>query len=150
MNTATTEPLTKRTQDEIVARIKTVAKDDFFGFERTDYLECLDYEHAKEFLKEDTTESQWLEALNKAKAPAESIMEYMPFAWDKANNCRGISASRSISHMTAWLWLHGDEELFNRFAQEEYRHYGKEKLIVVCEAFGIDWKALDDGVRTNG
>jgi hypothetical protein len=51
--------------------------------------------------------------------------------------------------MMGWLWLLGDEELHNKIEAIEYEHYGKEKLIAICEHFGWDWKKLDDGRRVN-
>lgn len=129
-----------KTQDEIVARIRTRKKHDFFGFETSEYLDYLDFAHAKEFLKEGTTPEQWEKVHSKAKTPEEAIKDYMPFAWDKANNCRGISAGRSICHMIAWLWLDGKDwpEL------EDYGYYGKPQLVRVCKEYDIDWQALDD------
>jgi hypothetical protein len=47
------------------------------------------------------------------------------------------------------MWLMGNKAL-EGMEEIEYEHYGKEKLIYVCEFFGLDWKQWDDGVRTNG
>jgi len=74
----------------------------------------------------------------------------MPFAWEKANGCRGISASRSLRHMVAWLWLDGQDEFLEKWNDlRDYEYYGKPQLIAICELYGIDWKKFDDGVRTN-
>lgn len=134
-----------RTQDEIVARIKDRKDRDMFGFEVNEYVDYLDYAHAKEFLKDDTTQKQWEKEQAKTKTPGESIKDYMPFAWEKANNCRGLSASRSISHMVAWLWLDGKDwpEL------EDYQYYGKPQLVRICKEYDIDWRALDDNLWRN-
>ncbi len=129
-----------RTQDEIVARIRDRKEHDFLGFEVSEYIDYLDYAHAKEFLKDDTTEERWEKVRKGTKTPAEAIKGYMPFAWDKANNCRGISAGRSIQHMVAWLWLDGKDwpEI------EDYEYYGKPQLVRICKEYDIDWRALDD------
>lgn len=129
-----------KTQDEIVARVRIRKEHDFFGFETSEYLDYLDFAHAKEFLKPDATPEQWEKVHSKAKSPEDAIKDYMPFAWDKANNCRGISAGRSICHMIAWLWLDGKDwpEL------EDYEYYGKPHLVRICKEYGIDWRALDD------
>lgn len=134
-----------RTQEEILERIKFWEDDDFLGTKRRDLVEFLDFENAKQFLKDEVTESDWTKEVD----PVACIKNYMEFAWDKANNCRGLSAWRSIEHMTAWIWLLGDEDLQKKFDETEYEHYGKEKLIVVCEHLGIDWEKYDDGIRTN-
>ena len=129
-----------RTQDEIVARIKARKDQDFFGFEVSEYVDYLDYTHAKEFLKDDTNQEQWEKVRSEVKTPEEAIKNYMPFAWDKANNCRGISAGRSLMHMIAWLWLDGKDwpEI------ENYEYYGKPQLVRICKEYDIDWRALDD------
>lgn len=135
----------KRTQDEIVERIRNRKASDFFGFESGEYVDYLDYAYAKEFLKDDTSQEQWKEAQKVVKSPEDTIKDYMSFAWEKANNCRGISASRSILHMIAWLWLDGKDwpEI------EDYAYYGKPQLVRICEEYGVDWRALDDGRWVN-
>lgn len=136
-----------RTIDEIAAKIPTC--DDLFGTVRGDLMEWLPFDRAVklDLLKEGATEAKW----NAAGFPRpltddsaiNEIKSYMPFAWGKANDCRGLSAGRSLCHMSAWLWLLGvddsDEQL------DDYSHYGKPQLRAICEAFGVDWKALDDG-----
>lgn len=134
-----------KTQDEIVARIKDRKEHDVFGFEVSEYVDYLDYAHAKEFLKEGTTQEQWEEVRGETMTPEEAIKDYMPFAWDKANNCRGISAGRSISHMIAWLWLGGKDWP----VIEDYKYYGKPQLVRICKEYGIDWRALDDNRWAN-
>lgn len=139
-----------RTQDEIIDRIQKRKADDFLGFEVGEYIDFLDYDHATQFLKPDTTRVQWLEMYKEPTAEnVKAVMKnYMQFAWDKANDSRGISANRSISHFDAWLWLMDDGtlEVVNAV---EYEHYGKEKLIAICEKYGWDWKQWDNGERTN-
>jgi hypothetical protein len=145
-----TTPLT-RTQEEIVARIREIQPVDFFGWEATDLLAYLSFELAKPFLKDDATAEEWAEAdkpFTRESVVAE-IVEYMPFAWDKANDQRGISANRSISHMRAWTWLLNDGT-YEKMEALEYQHYRKEKLISFCESMGLDWKQWYDGERTNG
>ncbi len=135
-----------RTQDEIVARIRDRRKHDLLGFEVSEYIDYLDYAHAKEYLKGDTTEERWEKVRKETKTPEETIKDYMPFAWDKANNCRGISAGRSIQHMVAWLWLDGKE-----WAEEieDCEYYGKHQLVRICREYGIEWRDLDDNRWTN-
>jgi hypothetical protein len=140
-----------RTQEEIVARINEREKIDFFGFERDDYLKRLDYEHAKPFLADGVTHNQWIEATaTTAKDDAgirQVAIEYMDFAWEKANNERGLSAARTMSHYTAWFWLLGHELGDGRLLS--YVHYGKEHLRLICKELGLDPDKWDDGVRTN-
>lgn len=138
-----------RTQEEIVDKLNEVKLDDFFGFKTMDLVSYLDYEHAKPCLKPECTKEDWPAALPRDR---ESILqrmsEYMSFAWDKANNCRGISAARSMAHYTIWIWMIGDEDRFGNL--EEYQFYGKDNLRKICDEYGWDADQWDDGVRTNG
>ena len=136
-----------RTQEEIVKRIHERRGGDLLGFEVNIYLHYLDYEHAKPFLKKGVESKDWEQ---EKETPAEKIKGYMDFAWDKANNCRGISAGRSLQHMVAWLWLDGQDKFLKEWNDlRNYEYYGKPQLIAICELYGIDWKQYDDGVRTN-
>lgn len=136
-----------RTQEEIVERFKARKEYDIFGWEVNEYLYYLDYKHAKPFLKADTKDKSWeIEKMT----PAEKIKDYMKFAWEKANGCRGISAGRSLSHMVAWLWLDGQDKFLEEWHNlEDYEYYGKPQLIAICELYEINWKQWDDEVRTN-
>lgn len=134
----------KRTQVEILNRIHAIAPDDFFGFQTNDLVYFLDFEHAKPFLMEGTTAEQWSPALD----PIEKIKEYMPFAWGKANNNRGLSALRSIEHMKAWVWL-DDQPTLSELLEPDYQYYGKNHLVAICEHYQIDWKALDNDQWVN-
>lgn len=133
------------TQDEIVARLRERMATDIFGFETREYLTALDFAHAREFLKPEATAEKWGEV----KAPSlDSMREYMKFAWEKANGCRGISANRSIAHYVAWTWIIGDREFsaaIERMFDKEYRWYGKAILRHICEHYEWDWRSLDDG-----
>ena len=99
-------------------------------------------------MKETVTEAAWADAgivpRDRASVVA-GMLEYMPFAWKKANDGRGLSAARSMSHFAAWTWLAGDDlgDL------TEYEFYGKDNLVRICEHYGWDPKKWDDGRRVN-
>ena len=134
-----------RTDDEIISRINVVADRDFFGFEVSDLVVRLEYEKAKQFIPTDVIQKDW-EVVSREPADVISMMRnYMSFAWEKANDCRGLSAGRSLSHYSAWIWLAGDDlgDLL------EYEFYGKDKLVLICNHYGWDSSEWDDGVRTN-
>jgi len=139
-----------RTQKQIVNKIESIKEKDFFGFQTNDLLGFLDYEHAKPYIKPETTREEWDESKspNTEKAIKRIMKEYMPFAWDKANGCRGLSAGRSMAHYSAWVWLLGDEDNFGDL--EEYQFYGKDNLVKLCKYYGWDHTQWDDGIRTNG
>jgi hypothetical protein len=117
-----------------------------FGFQRNDMLEHLDFDHAKQFLKDRSTEAEWEKARAK-KTPKEFMIEYMEFAWDKANEKRGLSAMRSMEHYRAWLWLDGDDVIWPEL--RAYTFYGKPHLIRICHYLSIDPTQFDDGIREN-
>lgn len=135
----------RRSQDEIVARITATEGNDFLGVIRSDLLDGLDFDHAKKYLKPEVTAAEWEAARAQAKPPLDQASDYMEFAWDKANNCRGISAGRSIQHFESWLWMAGADG-FDAVSEGEYRCYGKPLLVIAATALGLDWRALDDGL----
>ena len=136
-----------KTTEQILARIEELKDSDFFGFERSDLIDYLPFEHAKPYLKDGVTADEWEAS---TKDPVDCIKEYMDFAWEKANNNRGISASRSMSHMSAWLWLAGEHDFLAKIGDlQDYEYYGKPQLREICEHLEIDWKQYDDGRWTN-
>ena len=127
---------------------------DFFGFESAEYVPYMDAADMRPFLKDGTTDEQIAEIQQPLDRDAmvQHIKNYMPFAWDKANNCRGISANRSIGHFVAWTFLAGDKEFSDELSalfDDGYEHYGKAILIRICEFYGLDANQWDDGVRVN-
>jgi hypothetical protein len=50
------------------------------------------------------------------------------------------------------MWLLGVTEVAywkNNIESIPYQHYGKERLIAICNRYGIAWKQLDDGQRVD-
>lgn len=121
-----------RTDDEILDRIDYVRARDWMGTEMTDLVIRLPFVKAKKHLTPRTTEDLWEVAPRDRESLLVEMRAYMPFAWDKANNERGLSASRSMSHYSAWIWLAGDDlgDL------HEYDNYGKDNLRRICEHYG--------------
>ena len=135
-----------RTDAEILERIAARESVDFFGFEASDLIVRLHFDAAKHLLKEDAKKEEWTVKPREREAVLAEMLEYMPFAWGKANDQRGISAGRSMSHYMALTWLVGDD--FGELT--DYEHYGKDNLVRICEKYGWDHKQWDDGERTNG
>jgi hypothetical protein len=130
-------------------------QNDLFRFEVGELIPYMDYEDCKDLIKPEVTCEQWnqMRLVHSREALIKVMLEYMPFAWEKANGCRGISANRSVMHYIGWTWLAGEGELsqtIDRVYNAEYQHYGKEILVLICEHFGWSWKQWDDGVWTNG
>lgn len=124
----------KRTQAEIVARIREVQDSDFFGAERGDLVSALNLTDAQEFIKPD----HWAEwkALTEDELRS-AARHYIPFAVGKAVGHRGLSASRSISHFRAWVWLL-EPELFAGFEAAPYENYGVPQIKAAALALGFD------------
>ncbi len=140
-----------RTQEEIVKRFEERKSKDLLCFEVNEYIPYLDYEHAKPYLnKKSVYEEEWKPFL--FDEIIERMKEYMPFAWRKANDCRGISANRSVMHYIAWIWLSGDSTFATEIDHQleyDYYHYGKPILVQICNHYKWDWKQWDNGIRTN-
>ena len=128
-----------RTQDEILERILDRKGSDFLGFECEVLYTYLTYDNVLQFLKEDHVleRDDWTDGLGDS-AVFKELKGYMEFALGKAYNHRGISAGRSISKMTSYLWLLGNDDLFDKFLNAGYAQYGVPQLMVVCEAFDMD------------
>jgi len=134
-----------RTQEQIIERINARREGDMFGFEWPIYLEMLSFENAKQFLKPEAKAENWT-VKTEDQIRAEAI-DYMNFAWKKANDCRGISANRSVMHYQAWLWLLGED--WGDALMDDYEYYGKPQLVRICAHFGLDSNKWDNGIRTN-
>ncbi len=124
-----------RTQEQIVARAKQVLKDDFLGFATDVLITSLEFENAKQFLKPEVKAEEWKEPPTLVEIKAQA-REYLEFAWGKAQDHRGLSASRSVGKLTEWVWLLGDDELLNAVEKAGYRNYGAPKLAVISKAWG--------------
>jgi hypothetical protein len=127
---------------EIIEKIHEV-KSEMFGFKMdilTDYLPAEDLEQflneeGKEELKKNPDAWKQITEIDEA---AQDFLDYMNFAWGKALDERGLSAGRSISKLSAWLWLLGREDLVEVIENEDtYNPYGAPSLINVCNALSI-------------
>jgi len=140
-----------RTQDEILAEARRSirVREDPFGTYLGELIMRLPFDVANEFLTVEATAEKFGDPKPcDDETVIGELREYMAFAWDKANNCRGLSAVRSLYHMKAWLWLLGEDDAATHLF-DDYRFYGKPQLAAICEHYAIDWKALDDGNWTN-
>lgn len=135
----------ERTDEEILARYEEIKGSDFFNVKAEELLCRLPFEKVKPYLVEGAAESEWqVFGRDRATILAE-MLEYMPFAWDKANNGRGLSASRSMDHYMEWVWLLGDDlgDL------TKYQFYGKDNLVKICQKYGWDSSQWDNNIRAN-
>jgi len=144
-----------RTPQAILDRLRFLSSDfgDVFGVRRNKLIYCLPYDKAKPFIKDSIDATHWATVQTGCTRSAllAELTTYMPFAWDKANDCRGLSANRSMEHFEEWLWLLGDDQsVWKKLIEPiRYEHYGKERLIKICQHYGILWEQWDDGARVN-
>lgn len=136
-----------RTQDEIVKKIEEGKDYDFLGTKLSDLIVYLDYEHACSYLNPEVTKENWIMSINNREAILAEMLDYMSFAWEKANGCRGLSTMRSMDHYSIWIWLLGDEEIFKDL--KNYEYYGKDNLVKICQHYGWDSSQWDDNIRVN-
>lgn len=140
-----------KSDEEIIDRVEKHSVFDIFAT-FFDLVECLPFEKAKKFLKEDTweeSEKKWVVMPRDRDAVIDRMKEYMIFALIKMEDHRGLSASRSIMHFKHWLWLIGDEDLLRDVIHDDgpYRPYGGPMLKAICEKYGFSMPNSDAPVR---
>ena len=130
----------KRSQEEILKRIEEV--NDLFGTQISDLVEFLTFENARKFLKDEyvadveSGREEWVQKTD----PKKEISDYMDFAYEKAENQRGLSAGRSMLHMKTWIWL-DDQEFYEQIIEDidDYYDYGIPQLNRICNHYRI-WR----------
>lgn len=133
-----------RTQQELAAKFDKLQNDaGIFDFRSEVLMNYLDFESAKPHLKEDYVKEveagtkQWNKITTIEKC-AEDFLDYMKFAWGKAEDERGLSASRSIQKLSMWLWIMNRDDLRRIIEDDDlYNPYGAPALIEVCNEMGI-------------
>jgi hypothetical protein len=126
------------TRQEIADHFEVVKEHDLLGFTGEVLLPYLEYEQVKPYLMPDVTPEQWAPAELTEEAVLAEMHSYMDFAWEKVRDERGISASRSVEKMGAWLWILGRDDLLAAVDAAPYAPYGAPKLRVICKALGFD------------
>ena len=144
-----------KTQNEVIGFIKllSINNNDTFAWIRESIVPALDFDNAKKVLKfkqgvtsdnakkvlkfkQGVTSDKWDKASSRLITDQDVInamTEYLPFAWNKADNERSISANRSIEHYIGWLWLISDD-MYDKVSHEyehNYCDYGKPILKMI-------------------
>jgi hypothetical protein len=137
-----------KTQEEVRARLDDpkFREEDFLGFATEALAQFLDWDHIQGIIKPEATREEWERDILPLteQAVLKEMSEYMEFAWGKVIDHRGISASRSIDKMRAWLWLLDDRDTLAKVDFVGYENYGAPKLNVICQRYGLpipddDW-----------
>lgn len=126
-----------RTQEEIMVRFEKA--DDLFGTQKGDLIDYMSFENAKPYLQEEylakveSGEEKWEIKTD----PEKEILDYLDFAYDKAEGERGLSAGRSMLHFKTWIWL-DDEKFYNEVIDliDNYTNYGIPALDKISEHYG--------------
>lgn len=112
---------------EIKDKIKEGFPTDFFGFATGDLVYALPYEAAKDYLEEDfiakenAKEEYEKQATLTDEAVIGKIIDYIPFAQEKIDCERGLSADRSCQHFITWFWL--IDEAFSKMLRNLYVYH---------------------------
>lgn len=138
--------LSLKSQEEIIQKLHQIQEtQSFMDFRPEVLIDFLSMENAKPFLNQDyvkkleSGEEQYGDVVTTIEECAQDFLDYMNFAWGKAEDERGISASRSIQKLGIWLWLMNRDDL--RIIIEDdalYNPYGAPALIEVCSQMGIE------------
>lgn len=144
-----------KTTDEIVEHISYMRENhkDILGFRMSVLFRFLKFEDAlnldfiqERFDEDESIQDGWDDDVIEPTREnvIADMVEYMDFALGKAIDHRGLSASRSIEKMTAWLWLLNDEKTLE-FAEDDsnYASYGAPILKKICEVYKIENSQLD-------
>lgn len=137
----------KVSPEEILARIHKIQNtgaEVLMPTEVDDLIVRLPFEMALPFLKEGTKEEEFKSATATLHPPLQTCNEYLEFAWSKANDCRALSAMRSLQHIRAWLFLAGFGDVVEQHFGNSYEHYGKKQLVIASLLCGFDWTKHDD------
>jgi hypothetical protein len=131
--------------DEIVEILDNDNEEDFLGFKRQVYLDFLPWDLAKKYFK-----IEYIQAVEKGEEEyshvgsvpeaTQDFLDYMVFAWMKAMDERGISASRSIQKLSAYMIVLGREDVSKILEDDSsYNPYGRPALKEACEILGISY-----------
>jgi len=143
-----------RSTEEIIARIKEIQsrKDDLFGVRSYRLLFALPEEDMIQHWKICFSEKP---EDYKREKPLEQISSYIEFAYSKAGDGRGLSASRSLEHFTELLWLLGDDftdkyEEFVDAKENEYSPYGWPLLYRIDRWFNLNTPPICTAIESDG
>ena len=115
----------------------------FFCFELEVAINFLSFGDAKKYFTD-----EYLATVSSGKAEHHQItdvleatqdfLDYMVFAWSKAMDERGLSASRSITKLATWMRILDRPDVAEVLENDElYNPYGRRALRKACEMLGI-------------
>jgi len=132
--------------EELLRDFKEFTKNDKLFFDESDVmLYYLKWEDAKskitnkEYIEKiESGEKEW-RVLTDEDETVQDFLDYMVFAWGKAEDRRGLSAIRSVMKLGTWLHILSRSDLHGLIHTDGmYDPYGAPALIAVCKDLGID------------
>lgn len=132
-----------RSYEEILQRFKDKDDEDFFGNKREVLSNYIKFDDILPFVRQDYLEEfkskkDVYAFVDTIEECTQDFLDYMNFAWGKAVNERGLSASRSIAKLSVWLWLVSRDDLSTLIESDNlYNPYGAPALVAVCEKLNI-------------
>lgn len=127
-----------RTAAELAEWYAKHKDEDTFGWMAEVIVTRLPYDLAKPFLKPEAKPEEWTPYALERDSVIGDMKDYMKFAWTKVCDHRGISASRSVVKMRAFLVMLGDDEMANLCLDEsQYPYYGAPILKQICLKYGF-------------
>ena len=115
----------------------------FLDFAREIAMLFLPFDEIKHDLREEyrakieSGEDAWPQVFSVMEA-AQDFLDYMVFAWMKANDERGLSAWRSISKLATWMRILSRSDVADVLEDlDNFDPYGKPALSKACEMLGI-------------
>jgi hypothetical protein len=129
-----------RTPEEMIEYAN--AHDGFCTFNKEILLGYMPSEKSVIWIKEEAKKEHLekpITVITDIMEAAQDFLDYMVFAWSKALDERGISASRSIDKLGCYSWLMGREDIDNILRNDNlYNPYGTPALIAACEILQIN------------
>ena len=134
-----------KTVEQVKEKLKEGFKTGPLGFGFSDLVQTLPFEDAKEYLvkeflsKEGAKEEWENNRITTNEQVLMRIRSYIPFAQEKIDGERGLSADRSCQHFIAWFWLIDEE--FSKKLEDLYNYhyapYGQPVLDAVKEYMNV-------------
>jgi hypothetical protein len=126
-----------RTEKEILDKFNTVS--DLFSIQKKDLLDFLPFDIVKPFLEDEyvkkveSGEEHWGTNIS----PKSRILEYLPFAYEKAEGLKGMSAARCLLHFKSWIWL-DNNDFYNQISHDldNYQNYGIDVINRIANFYG--------------
>lgn len=132
----------RRSKEEILKQIEE-HRNEMVDFWVAVLLDYVPFESVKHLLKEEALEKyesgecKWT-VITDVEESVQDFLDYMVFAWRKAENMRGLSASRSINKLSCWAWLLGRDDVMEILEDDSlYNPYGAPALVKACKTLGI-------------